>query len=86
MAKQREPADVRRYREAQEAKKRNRQREDAVLQRLKERIAKAEQEIEDEKKKTEEAPASTNPLQSSTASKSEASRNSLPQRRFRRRP
>jgi hypothetical protein len=85
MAKQREPADVRRYREAQEAKKRNRQREDAALQYLRDAVAKAEQD-EAEKKKPEEAPASTNPLQSSAATESEGSHNAMPQRRLRRRP
>jgi hypothetical protein len=51
MAKQREPADVRRDREAREARKRNRERENAALQRLRDAVTKAEKEVEGEKKR-----------------------------------
>ncbi len=48
MAKKREPADVRRYREAQEAKKRNLERDKAALQHASDAVTKAEKENEDE--------------------------------------
>ncbi len=56
MAKQREPADVRRYREAQEAKKRNRQRDEAALQHVRDALTKAEKEIEEEKREQKKQP------------------------------
>jgi hypothetical protein len=56
MAKQREPADVRRYREAQEAKKRNRERDEAALQQVRDALTKVEKEIEEENRSEQKSP------------------------------
>lgn len=56
MAKKREPADVRRYREAQEAKKRNRERDNAALQQVRDALTKVEKEIEDENRLKKKQP------------------------------
>jgi hypothetical protein len=56
MAKQREPADVRRYREAQAAKKRNRERDEAALQQVRDALTKVEKEIEEENRREQKRP------------------------------
>lgn len=48
MAKQKEPAAVRRYREAQEAKKRNRERDEVARQNVRDALTKVEKEIKEE--------------------------------------
>ncbi len=56
MAKQREPADVRRYRETQEAEKRNRERDETALQHLRDALTKVEKEIEEENRQEQKKP------------------------------